>query len=893
MNRFLVIVLLSAASVPGARAATPELYRVRARIDRDQGVVTGHLSVRVRLEPGEDHVRLWLYPDRLSVAPTAMDERSWRWIYPGEVDLGGMRTRHVRVDGLPARTALETEPPGTARGRDFSGADLIVAVPPQPRSRAVQVQLEFRVTVPGRFGRMGRDDGLLALAAPWYPLVVGPDDAWAYQVPHRVQVRLGSGGALAIADARFSDRGRVERTAAYVPVLAAPALHDATVEAAGVQLVLRSPDRLYQPPPPSVRGEDGLIDLSRVDVVTRTREVAAQAIETARAFGLDVPERIVMLQVPSRTELVATAPGVLLFSDHLFQIFPIDQTLQFHRRVVRRAVLAHLAEPLSAADPVSERGWATDLRAVALLDLDEARRRSGTETPQQLLSLFSFHPAIDQLLYAPQIAFEDTYFAVIEDRDRFRDDPVRARRLRSRGRRILESARDVLEEGALRRWITSLVRGRSSAADALAEAAPEAAARLPDWLEASARPVNYRLGEVTSERAGQGYRHTVVVYRDGATRREPVEVRVDDASGAHTIAVWDAAGERGEVVIETDAELSAVTVDPRHRLPQSPELADGHPRVDDATDHPWRPPILNGFLFNVLVSEADFTGLIDFALRRRYDLEHTIGLRAERTRAFTGGALRYSQGIGDKVHTNRRMGRLSAGVSFVRLHEFFGDAELGGWRTQISVGASVNTVRFALDPREGVWGSAALTGGLAVRDDGTLGWTFRGGARGGVVLPLSLVNAFVLVAGGGFTAGEALTSELQPLGGSTRLRGFESGEMLGRGVFYGVIEHRWSAFRDLAINLAHLVWIREIQLALFAGAGVVFDRNVVSTGRHDDVLGAADVGAGIRVHYEYGGVQPGVITLDVGFPLTRALTAQRGDPARNPVGFYIGFDQFF
>ena len=62
--------------------------------------------------------------------------------------------------------------------------------------------------------------------------------------------------------------------------------------------------------------------------------------------------------------------------------------------------------------------------------------------------------------------------------------------------------------------------------------------------------------------------------------------------------------------------------------------------------------------------------------------------------------LRYEHGIGDKAHTNRRIGRLSATLSFVRLHEFFGDADLGGWRTQLELLASVNTVRFALDPRE-------------------------------------------------------------------------------------------------------------------------------------------------------------------------------------------------
>src|SRR5690606_5609882 len=126
--------------------------------------------------------------------------------------------------------------------------------------------------------------------------------------------------------------------------------------------------------------------------------------------------------------------------------------LEFHRRALRRALFRHLASPLGAIDPPADRGWAADLRAVVLVDLDEARRHSGAQTPQELLGLFAFHPAVDQLLYAPQIAFEDAYFAAIEERDPFRDDPVRARAPLSSGRRILESARDALSEEALARF---------------------------------------------------------------------------------------------------------------------------------------------------------------------------------------------------------------------------------------------------------------------------------------------------------------------------------------------------------------------------------------------------------------------------------------------------------
>lgn len=881
--------LLAAVAPCTARAAEPEHYRIAAAIARAEGRIEGQMWVRVRLEADEDRIVLWLYPDRLAVAPHAMEERSWRWIYPGEIATGGIEVDDVRVDGRRVEGDVRRRPAGGPRGRDVAGADLVVPVAPG-EARSVELSLRFVLRVPDRFGRLGRAGDVLSLAAPWYPLVV-QGDAWWFDVPHRIELRCED-GEVSLPGAAPSGAASVELRAPYVPAQVAPRFFERERRARGVTIALRTVRPLYVPPPPERHGIDGLVDLAHVDVAAHVEAVAAEVIDGARALGVPVPERIVLWQVPSRTELAATAPSVVLLSDRLFQIFPLDQTLEFHRRALRRALFRHLAEPLSVrADSPLDRGWAADLRAVVLLDLDEARRHGRAQTPEELLGLFAFHPAVDQLLYAPQIAFEDAYFAAIEERDPFRDDPVRSRAPLSSGRRLLESARDALDGAQLRRFAAMLVNARRSARAALAEAAPERAERLPAWLAATGAPLNYRLGAIRSRRAGGAWEHTIEIHRDGSTRAEPVEVLVHDAAGNTARAVWDEEGAHGRVVVRTPAALAGAILDPRHRLPQSPALADGHPRADDATDMPWRPPILNGFLLNVLVTEALFTGLVDFALRRRYDLEHTFGFRLERTFAFTGGNLRYAYGLGPKVHNNRRVGQIGGGLSFERLHEGFA-GEVGGWRGQLFLQGGINTVSFALDPREGVWLSARLVGGLAVRDDGTLGGTVRGGVRAGVALPLGLVNALVLVAGGGFTAGDALPSELQSLGGGATLRGFESDEVLGRGMIYAVAEHRFSALRDLSWNVAHLVWVREIQLAIFTGAGLVF-----GTTRGEDVAGGVELGGGVRVHYEYGGVQPGVLSIDVGVPLTRTDSRVIQDGMlvrhRNPVGFYVGFDQYF
>lgn len=873
-----------------ARASEPVSYRVHARIDRASGQVSGVMQVRVRVASGEREVRLWLYAERLASPPSAMEERSARWIYPGEIDTGGSVLRAVAVDGQRMSTfRLERRPAGDPRGHDVAGVDVRVPIEPGP-AREVELEMRFTVDVPGRFGRLGRVGGTLALAAPWYPLVID-GDGWAFDVPHTIELETNDGVILA-HDRVLGSAGWIEVRAHYVPVMVTPRFFEEVRTIRGVRVVVRTIERLYRAPPPERPGPDGLVDLAHVEVGARIAEVAEDAILSARAFGVPVPDEIVLWQIRSRTELAATAPGVVLVSDRLFQIFPLQQTLEFHRRALRRALFRHFVEPLGTVDAPKDRGWAADLRAVVLVDLDEARRRSAAQSPQELLGLFAFHPAVDQLLYAPQIAFEDAYFAAIEERDPFRDDPVRARRPLSSGRRILESARDALSEEAFSRWVAMLVNARRSARAALRAAAPERAERLAGWLAATGEPVNYRLGDIRSRRLPDGgFEHRVEVIREGSSRAEPVEVEVHDEVGERMRGIWDEAGERGVVTLVTSGAFAGAQIDPRQRLPQSPALADGHPRGDDATDLPWRPPILNGFLFNAFVTEELFTGLVDFALRRRYDLEHTIGFRLERTQTFTGGHVRYSHGLGPKVHQNRRIGLIGGGISFERLHEGFA-GDMGAWRGQLFVQGSINTVSFTLDPRDGVWLSAQLVGGLAVHDDGTLGGTFRGRLRGGVVFPLGLVNALVLVGGGGFTAGDALPSELQALGGGSVLRGFESDELLGRGALYAVAEHRWTAVRDLAWNVAHLVWVRELQLAAFAGAGVVFD-----TPGDETIDGGVEVGGGIRIHYEYGGVQPGMLGVDVGVPISRqdARVLQDGVLVRTraPVGFYVSFDQYF
>jgi hypothetical protein len=453
----------------------------------------------------------------------------------------------------------------------------------------------------------------------------------------------------------------------------------------------------------------------------------------------------------------------------------------------------------------------------------------------------------------------------------------------------LERARDALDREAFERFAHAVVLGESSARDALLAARPELEARLPVWLATPGLEVNYRLGQIRSERSGDGFVHRIEIIRDGAERPEPVEILVEDEDGNEVRARWDGEEARGVVTVETEAPLDDVFIDPRGRLVQSADVAEGHPRRDDATVLPWRPPILLGFSGSVSATEGTVTGFIEVGLRRKYDLENTVSLFGATGVRSTGGSLRYIRGIGRKLDTNSRIGSVSValGLSRLRSGSFSAEAE-DGWRLSLAGAAGINTRRYLLDPRSGVslGGSVRLNG--VRQDDGDFTYSVGVGLRGSYTVPVGLRNVFVFIGDVAAVLGDPLDNELPGIAGPFEMRGFENDEGIGDAVGLLIAEHRWTVFSDLSVNALHLAWVREIQLAVFAAASVTL--NPIDRREHRDLVGEAEVGGGIRFHFEYGGVQPGVLALDVGVPLTRYGEARA---RRSPVAIHLGFDQLF
>lgn len=893
IQRLSLVTLVAAVIVvvpPIVRAAEPVSYEIDAElVSSPQGAKTlrvrGRVEMRIRTAAGETELRLWTLADRLAVAPSYLDERNARWIYANEIDLGGIMASELRVDGVETAFRWEREAPGTTRGRDYAGA--VIVVPLARKEGERMLSLRFELDLPARFGRMGRVGERLTLTAPWYPLLLD-GDVFRHDVRHRLRFRTPEGYELRAIGKPIEGNAPVDYVGPFVPVVGAPRWFERRFHVLGKEVHVLSPVEIYRPAGRNARGEHRLNDLGRVDLVGLLRQSLTECLRTARELELPIAaDPIEIVVVPSRTELAATTRGWVMLSERIYQVFPLPEFRGFHHRAVRRAVFRHLIEDaVAAVEAPADRSWSEEIRSMALLELDEIRRSGRVLRPEDVIGWAGFHPMIDKLLYAPQVSFLDAYFSVIDERDPYRDAPERARYPYARGPRLLEHARDRLSVERFAKMEFALARRLDTPARSIlrSEGAPVVEAQLDDWLIEPALELNYRLGTITSERMQGRYRHRIEIHRDGSARREPVEVRVTDVHGDVVTAIWDEAGSRGEIVLETRGARAAVQLDPRGRLVQSSALAEEHPRGDDSDPNWLRPPIFNGIDLSYGATEGIIIALADFEIRRRYRLDGAIRVRLESdTRAY-GGMLGYLAGFGRKRDDNNLIGYFTANLAFDRLRPGFGATGEGGLRLSALLAGGYNTRVFYRDPRRGSSLGVQLQLSGIRSDEGMYSASLSTTARGNLTLPTGLKGAFVLVGGVDWVFGDALPAELPGLGGRYFLRGYETDEVIGRGRVFGVVEQRVTALSDLAWNFLHIAWVREVQLIFFAGAGFVYQ---AEDGRR--WVPGAEVGTGIRFQFEYGGVQPGLLAVDLGVPLIRSAEARQ----RPPIGLHLSFDQFF
>lgn len=311
----------------------------------------------------------------------------------------------------------------------------------------------------------------------------------------------------------------------------------------------------------------------------------------------------------------------------------------------------------------------SDLDAMLLVDLLVGLEEGGRDRAEDLLGFASFHPAVDQLLYAPKVAFKSAYFHDIEERDPDRDGADRAANSRPFGHLILEKLRDRVGPRLGGALSEHLLRGTPLKASVAKVHTEGLDVFFRTWLGPTPR-LAYRIASVTANRPVRSFDIRVRVERLGDTSvaEAGFVVELKDAAGAKArlVSGWPGQRRRRRLVLASAARRRDRR--PRRSTRPDPELARDHPRFDDELRHSWRPPILSTFAVSLSVTEERPDAAIDFVLKRRYDVRQWFGVTAAAAARGVAGRLRYapSSDTGPMRDLNATLGAVVVGVSALR-----------------------------------------------------------------------------------------------------------------------------------------------------------------------------------------------------------------------------------
>lgn len=852
-------------SLFGAGLAVPEDradLELTVVVPDDLETIAIDVRASVRAAAPLSPVTAVLAADRHASPPDPLYPGNERDEYPTHHALGGFASVSMSVGGVPCPTTAAA----LSRGERLLTCDRAI-------EGSADVAFSARLAVPARFGPIGRIGRQVTLGGGWYPYLARPGGP-PFRGRVRARVTIPASMGLAIG-------GRV-----YPPV---PSDGPRTIEY--VEEDVRQLPMVVLPPFFTTRpiGSDGRILFIRRPPLRGSEERRCREVEDALADGLRflselgrMPEPpLLVVEAPLRHELSQATDGLVLLSDRAFRLFPVDRFFRFHRFPVLREVFTAIL--LRSMDHV-----AADATGAWLLDRYTESRVGRAENAFDVLSFWSFIPAVDSLLYAPELPFVGAYFRLIEE-----DDPLHANLVdfpdpSPRGKVVYEKLLDRLgreETGAL---FEEVLGGRPLEAAVADRLGAEAAPFLSTWL-GPYPDVRYRLAGFTSEPCGAGYCTEVRIERDGEPIAEPIQVLLEDGEGEEHVVVAPASADAVRTVTATTAhEVDYVELDPYGRLAEAPSEDTPSPQLDNASSASWR-FVLNNFSLLVAATAAQLDTSIDVGFSRVRDVHWRFGANGGVSPASVSLAGRVTRYFGPTVTPDSLSHWVGAAIGGDYLRPEFTDSAEPGFSFS-------GALYYGYDDRRTVWAPEAGTAFRLVVD-----YSHVFGESGdplattdAVAVTARFLQSFRIAAAhqvslrasaGAYLYGRPREQLLYTLGGRRNVRGYDIGEAQAR--MRGIASAEWvhPLLGNANADFLEVVWMTGIDGAFFVDAAVIGDDFRDAT--DGPVFG--DVGYGLRFYIDYFGVRPGVVAIDLAFPLVDA----NGAFGLHAPALYIDFTQSF
>ena len=829
----------------------------------------------------------------------ALDEQTLLREYPDGFSPAGQGEAHVQVGGLAPR------PFGTQRGRFWQVQGHVDV--------GDTVTVRWRRRLPNRQGTYGARHGVATLLAGWHPVFYGTRGG-AAPIDYAVTLPAGAVGIVGTTPVgRNAPRTQVGRhLGSTVPVVVAPAAR--TVAGPGGLLWIAEDGRGH------VAGHDDVSAATDAGAHRGALEALALAQahlgQASAAVGRAprVPP-LLLVQVPLRHHLAEAFEGGVALSDRAFHLPPLLRPmLQLHRASLWREALTAqcFARLAQAATPTDLPVWTTADAVGAALRGQLADSSGGARDSAQLLGGSVATPELDALVYAPQIAFADTYLHAVDE------SATDARRYAAwltglpRGKLLWEKARDRWPVAAVNPAFVSLLATHPPSADLLGHLGRRCGPAWPEGLAPWLGPypaVDYALGRVRA--AGPGEIDVelerawpppegVAPPAGGAAPSAPAALAASAGPAAPaapaidelTVEAVDAAGRHlraarlgpAPLRLRAALPLRSLQLDPDRRLAERSAQAGLQPGHNNRRPGQWR-LLINDVSALLSATDVALAASVDVGLRRLYDLRFDFDFAATvgpGTAAVQASASRH---FGRAVTGLRLTDAASMTLSTSRLRA---EPKLAKAGQQLALGLG-----YVRDTRLSRY--LALRG-YGLRAQASVAGRYHGGWRGPYgnvgaaalgLWPLGGAQALVGRVRGDWSFGPVPPQAMLRLGGrNVGARGFEMSE--ARGLRRAILSGEWRhvLMGDARTDVFGLLTVTRLEGALFADAVLLPVRVPARCGR----WAFFDVGYGVRVLGDWLGVAPASLAIDVGLPIGRCHGALGHHRA---VTVYVDFVQSF
>lgn len=874
-RRSAALLILSCLLTGLAAEARPS-YDLTVRVDAEQRSVSGRARITFANDSAAalSQVLLWRYPDRFAARPAELNDYNLYWIYPYRFNPASLTVDAVRIAGQPAAVTFQDHP------RAGRGTLIQVALP-QPLSpgATVEIEVEYRIHLPDRYGAFGCFRHACILGGGFYPMLpfLGADGfdlsapparadfTLALTTPRRSDVIVQ--GELTTLAANDTRRAEVRNARALTIAVRRPSFRTESLTHRGVRVLYH----LYGPHP--VRTPKGfVVSYWPPDRPGHVLATAKAALDLLAALKLPLPEgqTIHMFEGALRTEVAQSLPGSLLISDRIFDLFPLGSLQGAHEDALARAFFNDYAERmLDGKERPQDEGWAPDVAASFLAERYARREQQGSVGKD--VSKVGFLPEADKILYAPQLPFSTAYFYTLSDPDPLRDNLTQFSNDWPRGLTVYVKLLDLLGEKSVQQIVRRQLAGEPVRDAAESVYGSSLAWFFKQWIGAYPK-VDYRIRDLRrSHQAGRYQVELVVEKRSEQPLIEPVKVQVRDSKGQVQEQIWNGHGSEHSYLFSSSHPIRLILLDPQGRL-----VEDLPGSREDLKFGERLPPRWKALLGDIVAAfGAGNVNLgVQMNLWRVRDVKNTLRVGVLHDQLNTFAVLgQYTRWFGPKVTPARLAWSMSAGLQVARVPAL-GQSDTGSDAGSVPGQAFTFSLNLGLDDRLYVWEprrartlNVGLSYTLTVLDNAAVFSRGNATASWESIVPLTDGHGLALLAAGGVAFGNIATAQqLVTTGGPAALRGFAQSDLLGLTNLFGRVEYRHVFIRSLNVNVMSTYYLRGFSGSLFAEAGVTsgcqsyaFDKNSP----------AADVGYTLNIIGEWFGLSPNQFGVGVAVPLVR------------------------